>query len=227
MFLAIFLGVCALATPAAAAAVVRALPQPRQETQPHPDEAQPAPSQGSEQNAASVSPGTEPAQSDAQTQSPSAPPPDTKPAPETGKKSQPTSAQAGAKEADAKASASKAKATSKKRHHRKSGGTSSPAKDKKVVRNGGTADPVVQLAPGMSAAQVSSQRQSTADLLAVADNNLKQISSRQLSPSQEDSVGQTRQYMEQAKTAEEAGDLQRAHNLASKAVLLSDDLVKH
>jgi hypothetical protein len=33
--------------------------------------------------------------------------------------------------------------------------------------------------------------------------------------------------MEQAQVAEKAGDLQRAHNLASKALLLSDDLAKH
>jgi hypothetical protein len=33
--------------------------------------------------------------------------------------------------------------------------------------------------------------------------------------------------MEQAKEAEAAGDVQRAQNLASKALMLSDDLVKH
>jgi len=33
--------------------------------------------------------------------------------------------------------------------------------------------------------------------------------------------------MEQAKAAEESGDVQRAQNLASKALMLSDDLVKH
>ena len=101
------------------------------------------------------------------------------------------------------------------------------ASEKKVVRNGGTADPVVQLAPGMSAEQASSQRQSTTQLLAATDDNLKQIASRQLNSTQQDSVSQIRKYMEQAKAAEEAGDVQRAHNLASKALLLSDDLVKH
>ncbi len=98
---------------------------------------------------------------------------------------------------------------------------------KKVVRNGGTADPVVQLAPGMSAEQASSQRQSTTQLLGTTDANLKEISTRQLSTSQQDSVSQIRKYMEQAKAAEADGDVQRAHNLASKALLLSDDLVKH
>ena len=99
--------------------------------------------------------------------------------------------------------------------------------EKKVVRNGGTADPVVQLAPGMSEEQASSQRQNTSELLSTTDANLKQISSRQLNATQQDCVSQIRKYIEQAKAAEKAGDVQRAHNLASKAVMLSDDLAKH
>ena len=119
------------------------------------------------------------------------------------------------------------KAPSKKKRHRKTCAPPAAASDKKVVRNGGTVDPVVQLAPGMSAEQASSQRQNTTQLLAATDDNLKQIASRQLSSTQQDSVSQIRKYMEQANAAEKAGDVQRAHNLASKALLLSDDLVKH
>jgi hypothetical protein len=78
----------------------------------------------------------------------------------------------------------------------------------------------------MSAEQASSQRQNTTQLLAATDANLKQISSRAMNSSQQDSISQIRKYMEQAKAAEQAGDVQRAHNLASKALLLSDDLVK-
>jgi hypothetical protein len=37
---------------------------------------------------------------------------------------------------------------------------------------------------------------------------------------------QIRAYMEQAKSADAAGELQRARNLAVKAHLLSDELVK-
>ena len=96
-----------------------------------------------------------------------------------------------------------------------------------MVRNGGTTDPVIQLAPGMSEEQASRERQNTSQLLATTDANLKQISARQLSLSQQDSVSQIRKYMEQAKAAEDEGDMQRAHNLASKALLLSDDVVKH
>lgn len=120
--------------------------------------------------------------------------------------------------------------TAAKKHRRRKHATASDpnaAPEKKVVRNGGTVDPVVQLAPGMSQEQASRQRQSTSELLAATDANLKQISGRQLNPSQQDSLSQIRKYMEQAQVAEKAGDLQRAHNLASKALLLSDDLAKH
>ncbi len=96
-----------------------------------------------------------------------------------------------------------------------------------MVRNGGTTDPAVQLAPGVSDEQASRERQSTSQLLSTTDTNLKQISARQLSASQQESVSQIRKYMEQAKEAEAAGDVQRAQNLASKALMLSDDLAKH
>ena len=78
----------------------------------------------------------------------------------------------------------------------------------------------------MSPEQASNQRQNTTQLLAATDANLKQISSHPINPSQQASVSQIRKYMEQAKAAEQAGDVQRAENLASKALLLSDDLAK-
>jgi hypothetical protein len=122
---------------------------------------------------------------------------------------------------------SAAKAPAKKRRRKHTAAASDTSTEKKVVRNGGTADPVVQLAPGVSDDQASRQRQSTTQLLATTDTNLKQLGTRQLSGTQQDSVSQIRKYMEQAKAAEAAGDVQRAQNLASKALMLSDDLVKH
>ncbi len=102
---------------------------------------------------------------------------------------------------------------------------SSPAK--RVVRNGSTADPEVQLSPGITRDQASHQRQRTAELLASTEANLKTISGRQLNPSQQEAVNQIHRYMTQAKEADDEGDLQRARNLAFKARLLSDDLIKH
>jgi hypothetical protein len=202
-YLAATLVLVALTTSSIAAVVLPAQHlQLSQETQ--------APSsspQDSPQNSAPANPPAQPAQTGAEPQS---------------------GAQPETKKPESAAPPAKAKTTSKKRRHRNTGArTSRATPDKKVVRNGGTTDPVVQLTPGMSKEQASSQRQSTAQLLAATDNNLKQISALQLNLSQQDSVSQIRKYMEQARAAEQAGDVERSHNLASKALLLSDDLVKH
>jgi hypothetical protein len=98
---------------------------------------------------------------------------------------------------------------------------------KTVVHNGSTTDPKAQIAPSVTTAQASRQRQNTTQLLASTDANLKQLSGRQLTPGQQDTMKQIQAYMEQAKAADAAGDLQSAHNLAVKAHLLSDDLSKH
>jgi len=86
---------------------------------------------------------------------------------------------------------------------------------------------MVQIAPGMSDDQASKNRQGTAQLLATTDANLKKLDGQQLDSSKQDVVKQIQTYVEQARTAEAAGDLDRAHNLAVKAQLLSDDLVRH
>ena len=212
MYLAAILGLCVLTTPSVAAIEYRAQPQQlSQETQP-PAAAPSVPAQDSPQNAAPVTPlaqpGTEP-----QSQPPA---PEAAQEPKTGKP-----------EAATKKPEPRTKAPTKKRRRRKAAASPSTATpEKKVVRNGGTVDPAVQLAPGMSAEQASSQRQNTSQLLAATDANLKRISSRPMNSSQQASVSQIRKYMEQAKAAEQAGDVQRAQNLASKALLLSDDLAK-
>ena len=114
-----------------------------------------------------------------------------------------------------------------KRHHKPATKADSGTTPKKVVHNGGTAEPIVQIAPGMSDAQASQNRQGTAQLLATTDANLKKLDGQQLDLSKQDVVKQIQTYVEQARTAEAAGDLDRAHNLAVKAQLLSDDLVRH
>jgi hypothetical protein len=100
---------------------------------------------------------------------------------------------------------------------------SSPGKT--VVRNGGTGDSSVNLAPGVTPQQASREADNTNKLLATSNANLKKIAGRELSPSQQDTVKQINTYMNQARDAEKDGDVQRAHNLAVKASLLSADLV--
>ena len=97
---------------------------------------------------------------------------------------------------------------------------------KVVVRNGGTSDPSSQLAPAMSQQQALHQRESTTQLLATTDANLKSVGGRQLTPAQQNMFDQINAYVRQAKAANESGDIDRAHTLAFKAHLLSDELAR-
>jgi hypothetical protein len=96
---------------------------------------------------------------------------------------------------------------------------------KKVVRDGGSDEPTIQLLGGTPGEQARSQR-STDELTAATEENLKKITDRELSPTQRDMVNQIKQFMTESKTAVAAGDAERGHNLAEKARLLSDELVK-
>lgn len=105
--------------------------------------------------------------------------------------------------------------------------TSAEGPTKTVVRNGSTAEPEVKFSPGSTSTdQQNRQRGKVNYLLTSTDDNLKKLSNRQLNSTQQDAVQQIRTYMEQAKAALTEGDLQRGENLATKARLLSDDLLK-
>jgi hypothetical protein len=95
---------------------------------------------------------------------------------------------------------------------------------KKVVRNGGSEEPSIQLIGGTP--DQASQQRSTEQLTTATEENLKKISGRQLSSSQRETLSQIKQFMEQSKQAVASGDSERGHNLAMKAHLLSDALVK-
>lgn len=99
------------------------------------------------------------------------------------------------------------------------------APPKKIVRNGGSEEPKIELLGGTQAEHVSNER-STAELTSATEANLKQIAGRELSSNQQATVAQIKQFMEQSKKADAAGDPDRAHSLAMKARLLSDELVK-
>jgi hypothetical protein len=95
---------------------------------------------------------------------------------------------------------------------------------KKVVRNGGANEPKIELLGGSPAQDQSSER-STEQITASTEENLKKISERQLSSSQQDTVSQIKQFIEESKQAAAAGDPERAQNLATKARLLSEQLL--
>jgi cytoskeletal protein RodZ len=98
--------------------------------------------------------------------------------------------------------------------------------DKIVVHHGGAAEITAQLSPGMTQEQALHARENTEQLLASTEANLKKISARQMTPAQQGVVDQVHTYMRQSKAATEAGDVTRAHTLAYKAHLLSDDLAR-
>jgi hypothetical protein len=109
-----------------------------------------------------------------------------------------------------------------------SGNAAAPANcppAKTVIREGGTTEPAIQLIGGEGGEQASNQRATTDQLLGSTENNLKKVAGRQLTSSQQEMMTQIQQFMEQSKAAVAAGDLQRGHNLAMKARLLSDELV--
>lgn len=85
----------------------------------------------------------------------------------------------------------------------------------------------MQLSQDVNQQQASREQQVTDQLLAQTASNLKTLAARQLTSGQLDTVTQIKTYMEQSRAAENEGDLQRAHNLALKANLLSADLVGH
>ena len=93
------------------------------------------------------------------------------------------------------------------------------------MRQGGAAEPSIQLAGGPATGQSSQQKDAATQLLGSTEENLKKISGRQLSADQQETVTQIQQFIQQSKTAAANGDSERARTLAWKAELLSEDLV--
>ena len=96
---------------------------------------------------------------------------------------------------------------------------------KKVIRNGGSSEPKVQLTGG-TAAEQASDKSSTDQLRAATEENLKKAAGLQLNSSRREIVSQIKEFLKQSKAAVAAGDLEGGHNLAMKAHLLSEELVK-
>jgi hypothetical protein len=97
---------------------------------------------------------------------------------------------------------------------------------KKVVPNGGTAEPTIRLVGGAKIGQGVDDHSTTEQLLGATEENLKKIAGRQLDTTQQETLNQINQFVEQSKAAVAAGDADRGHNLALKARLLSDELGK-
>lgn len=98
--------------------------------------------------------------------------------------------------------------------------------EKIVVKHGGTTEPSIQLAGGPGGQQASQTRDETTRMLAETETNLKKVAGQQLTANQKDSVTQVHQFADQSRSALAAGDNERAKTLATKAKLLSEDLVQ-
>jgi outer membrane biosynthesis protein TonB len=100
-----------------------------------------------------------------------------------------------------------------------------PKEEKKaVVKDGGT-EGNAQLAADLPPGEAMHQRQTTAQLRTSTENSLRGLT-RTLSNDEQSIVQQIRSYMQQSRAAEADGDTERAYNLALKAHLLCDELVK-
>jgi hypothetical protein len=97
---------------------------------------------------------------------------------------------------------------------------------KVIVKQGGTAEPSIQLAGGAGSKQTSQEADTAKQMLGTTEANLKQIAGKQLSSAQQEMVTQIRQFMAQSKAAATDGDLDRARTLAWKAQVLSQELIK-
>jgi outer membrane biosynthesis protein TonB len=82
-----------------------------------------------------------------------------------------------------------------------------------------------QISPGPTPADAAHSQASTDQLLQSAETNLNSIT-RQLSKDEEAMRAQIKEFIKQSRNATTENDPARAHNLAVKARLLSDDLVK-
>jgi len=85
-----------------------------------------------------------------------------------------------------------------------------------------TPDPAI--AADMTSAQLTRQKQSTAQLLDETEKSIGGL--KGLSHDEEEMLAQIRSYVSQSRKATSDGDFERAYNLATKAHLLSDALVK-
>ena len=96
---------------------------------------------------------------------------------------------------------------------------------KVVVRQGGVSEQSIQLAGSSPRAESTQKRESTHQMLATTEENLKKAAGIQLSTDQQNSVSQIRQFVAQSESALAAADFERAQTLAWKAKVLSEDLV--
>ena len=83
-----------------------------------------------------------------------------------------------------------------------------------------------QISPQLSDEERSRAKASADEFMRIAQQNLDSVGGRRLTANQQDMADKIRGFLKQAKDALAVSDWNRASNLAEKAKLLSDELVK-
>jgi len=84
----------------------------------------------------------------------------------------------------------------------------------------------VAIGPDVSSPQANRDRQSTNQLLDTTEKEVKVLDNRSLSSEEQGVLMQIKTYISQSRKALTDGDYERASNLARKAQLLADELIK-
>ena len=77
----------------------------------------------------------------------------------------------------------------------------------------------------MPSEAITRQKENTAQIVDATENSLKNLS-RQLNDEEKAMKSQIQSYLQQSRKATTDGDFERAYNLANKAHLLADALIK-
>jgi len=85
--------------------------------------------------------------------------------------------------------------------------------------------PDTAIAAAMPSAAINRQKEDTAQIVDATENNLKNLS-RSLNDEEKAMKTQIQSYLQQSRKATTDGDFERAFNLAKKAQLLADALIK-
>lgn len=116
----------------------------------------------------------------------------------------------------------------KPKPHKRRAAKKPPEQKSKTVVKEGSEPPATggQLSAGIPQDEATHQRQTTAQLRQATENSLRGIT-RPLSSDEQAMAQQIRAYLAQSRSADTDGDTERAYNLAVKAHLLADELMKH
>jgi hypothetical protein len=101
---------------------------------------------------------------------------------------------------------------------------SSSGSSRVTINSGGDSDS--SISAGLPHTDETHHRETTSELIQQTEDNLRMLT-RQLSLDEQNQVEQVRNFLDQARSAIADNDLVRAHNLALKAHLLSDELIRH